>query len=238
MGLGTLINALGVLAGGFVGMLIGHRISKNMQEAIMKAAAISVIFLGIIGACEHALRISENKVVSQGAMMLVVSLTLGTLIGELLNIERLFENLGIYLKKITNSDKDNRFVDSFIMASLTICIGAMSILGAIQDALFHDYSVLMAKTVLDGITILIFTAANGRGSIFSVVPLVIFQGGITVLAKFIEPIMTSVALTNLSLVGSVLIFCVGANIIWKLKIRIANMLPAIIIAVIFAFLPF
>ena len=231
MGLGTLINALGVLAGGFVGMLIGHRISKNMQEAIMKAAAISVIFLGTIGACEHALRISENKVVSQGAMMLVVSLTLGTLIGELLN-------LGIYLKKITNSGKDNRFVDSFIMASLTICIGAMSILGAIQDALFHDYSVLMAKTVLDGITILIFTAANGRGSIFSVVPLVIFQGGITILAKFIEPIMTPAALTNLSLVGSVLIFCVGANIIWKLKIRIANMLPAIIIAVIFAFLPF
>ena len=170
--------------------------------------------------------------------MLVVSLTLGTLIGELLNIERLFENLGFYLKKITNSGKDNRFVDSFIMASLTICIGAMSILGAIQDALFHDYSVLMAKTVLDGITILIFTAANGRGSIFSVVPLVIFQGGITVLAKFIEPIMTPAALTNLSLVGSVLIFCVGANIIWKLKIRIANMLPAIIIAVIFAFLPF
>ena len=203
MGLGTLINALGVLAGGFVGMLIGHRISKNMQEAIMKAAAISVIFLGIIGTCEHALRISENKVVSQGAMMLVVSLTLGTLIGELLNIERLFENLGIYLKKITNSGKDNRFVDSFIMASLTI---------------------------------LIFTAANGRGSIFSVVPLVIFQGGITILAKFIEPIMTPAALTNLSLVGSVLIFCVGANIIWKLKIRIANMLPAIVIAVIFAFL--
>ena len=96
MGLGTLINALGVLAGGFVGMLIGHRISKNMQEAIMKAAAISVIFLGIIGACEHALRISENRIASQGAMMLVVSLTLGTLIGELLNIERLFENLGIY----------------------------------------------------------------------------------------------------------------------------------------------
>ena len=111
MGLGTLINALGVLAGGFVGMLIGHRISKNMQEAIMKAAAISVIFLGIIGACEHALRISENKVISQGAMMLVVSLTLGTLIGELLNIERLFENLGIYLKKNKKREKDKRFVD-------------------------------------------------------------------------------------------------------------------------------
>lgn len=236
MGLGTLINALGVLGGGFIGILIGHRISKNMQEAIMKAAAISVVFLGIVGVCEHALKLSENKIVSQGAMMLVVSLTLGTLIGEMLNIERLFENLGNYLKRVTKSNKDNRFVDSFVMSSLTICIGAMSILGAIQDALFHDYSLLMAKTVLDAITILIFTATYGRGSIFSVIPLVAFQGGITVLAKFIEPIMTPTALSNLSLVGSVLIFCVGANIIWNLKIRIANMLPAIIIAVIFAFL--
>lgn len=113
----------------------------------------------------------------------------------------------------------------------------MSILGAIQDALFHDYSILTAKAVLDFVTILIFTAANGRGSIFSVVPLIIFQGGMTILAKFIEPIMTQGALTNLSMVGSVLIFCVGANLIWNLKLKVANMLPAIVIAVIFAFMP-
>lgn len=238
MGLGTLINALGVIAGGLIGVLIGHRISKNIQEAIMKSAAISVVFLGIIGATEHALKIVVDQIASRGAMMLVVSLTLGTLIGELLNIEKLFENLGVYLKKVTRSNHDNRFVDSFITASLTICIGAMAIIGSIQDALFNDYSVLMAKAVLDFVTILIFTAANGRGSIFSVVPLVIFQGSMTVLAKLIEPIMTPDALSNLSLVGSILIFCVGANLIWNLRIRIANMLPAIIIAVIFAFLTF
>lgn len=238
MGLGTLINALGVIAGGLIGVLIGHRISKNIQEAIMKSAAISVVFLGIIGATEHALKIVDGQIASRGAMMLVVSLTLGTLIGELLNIEKLFENLGVYLKKVTRSNHDNRFVDSFITASLTICIGAMAIIGSIQDALFNDYSVLMAKAVLDFVTILIFTVANGRGSIFSVVPLVIFQGSMTVLAKLIEPIMTPDALSNLSLVGSILIFCVGANLIWNLRIRIANMLPAIIIAVIFAFLPF
>ena len=237
MGIGTLINALGVLLGGALGVLIGHRISNNIQQAIMKVAGISVVFLGIIGACEHALKINDGKIVSSGAMVLVVSMTLGTLVGEVLNIEKLFEDLGIYLKRVTNSSGDNRFVDSFILASLTICIGAMSILGAIQDALFNDYSILTAKAVLDFVTILIFTAANGRGSIFSVVPLVIFQGGITVLAKFIEPIMTPTALTNLSMVGSVLIFCVGANLVWNLKLKVANMLPSIIIAVIFAFLP-
>lgn len=238
MGLGTLINAIGVLLGGVLGILIGHRISKNIQEAIMKSCGLSVVFLGIIGACEHALKIVDGKIASHGAMMVVVSLTLGTLIGEILNIELLFEKLGIYLKKVTRSNGDNRFVDSFILSSLTICIGAMAILGSIQDALFNDYSILTAKAVLDFVTILIFTAANGRGSIFSVVPLVIFQGSITLLAKFIEPIMTPMALTNLSIVGSILIFCVGANLLWNLKIRIANMLPAIVIAVVFAFLPF
>ena len=230
MGIGTLINAVGVLLGGALGILIGHKISNNIQQAIMKVAGVSVVFLGIIGACEHALKINDGKIVSSGAMVLVVSMTLGTLIGEVLNIEKLFEDLGIYLKRVTKSSGDNRFVDSFILASLTI-------LGAIHDALFHDYSILTAKAVLDFVTILIFTAANGRGSIFSVVPLIIFQGGMTILAKFIEPIMTQGALTNLSMVGSVLIFCVGANLVWKLKLKVANMLPAIVIAVIFAFLP-
>lgn len=123
MGIGTLINAIGVLLGGALGILIGHRISKNIQQAIMKVAGISVAFLGIIGACEHALKINNGKIVSSGAMVLVVSMTLGTLIGEVLNIEKLFEDLGIYLKRVTKSSGDNRFVDSFILASLTICIG-------------------------------------------------------------------------------------------------------------------
>ena len=120
MGIGTLINAVGVLLGGALGILIGHRISKNIQQAIMKVAGVSVVFLGIIGACEHALKINDGKIVSSGAMVLVVSMTLGTLIGEVLNIEKLFEDLGIYLKRVTKSSGDNRFVDSFILASLTI----------------------------------------------------------------------------------------------------------------------
>ena len=123
MGIGTLINAVGVLLGGALGILVGHKISNNIQQAIMKVAGVSVAFLGIIGACEHALKINDGKIVSSGAMVLVVSMTLGTLIGEVLNIEKLFEDLGIYLKRVTKSSGDNRFVDSFILASLTICIG-------------------------------------------------------------------------------------------------------------------
>ena len=111
----------------------------------------------------------------------------------------------------------------------------MAILGSIQDGLTGDYTTLAAKATLDLFVIIILTVTNGKGSIFSVVPLVLFQGSITVLAKFIEPIMTPQALTNLSLIGSILIFCVGVNLVWNKNIRVANMLPAIVIAVIWAF---
>lgn len=237
MGFGTLIDAVGIIAGGLIGMLIGHKISTTIQDAILKVAAVSVIFLGTIGACEQALVLAGNKIVSHGALMLVVSMTLGTLIGELIDIEGMLESLGTKLEKVMGGSGDNSFVTSFIVASITTCVGAMSIIGAIQEALFNDCSVLMAKAVLDFITVLIFTATTGRGAIFSVVPLVIFQGGLTFLAKYLEPIMTDAALSNLSLVGSIMIFCIGTNLFFNMKLRVANMIPAIFIAVIFAFLP-
>ena len=235
MGLGTLINAVGVIIGGVVGILMGSKMPKRIQDSVLKSAGFTVLFLGIIGACKHALQISGDKLETKGTMMLVISLTYGTLIGEILNIEKLFESFGIYLKRVTKSEGDSGFVDAFITASLTICIGAMAILGSIQDGLTGDYTTLAAKATLDLFVIMILTVTNGKGSIFSVVPLVLFQGSITVLAKFIEPIMTPQALTNLSLVGSILIFCVGVNLVWNKNIRVANMLPAIVIAVIWAF---
>lgn len=166
--------------------------------------------------------------------MLVISLTIGTLIGEILNIEKLFESLSIYLKRVTRSEGDSGFVDVFITALLAICIGAMAILGSIQDGLTGDYTTLAAKATLDLFVIMILTVTNGKGSIFSVVLLVVFQSGIIVLNKFVEPIMTPQVLTNLSLIGSILIFCVCINLVWNKNIGVANMLPAIVIAVIWA----
>lgn len=235
--MGTLINAVGVIVGGVIGILIGHRINKNIQDAVLKAAGLAVLFLGIVGVSEKALSINGDTLAAKGSVVLIVSLVVGTLVGEIINIERGFERFGAYLKRVTKSEKDAKFIDAFITASLTICIGAMAIIGSIQDGLFGDYSILMAKAILDMIIILILTSLKGRDAIFSVVPLVVLQGGITLLARFIEPIMTQTALNNLSLVGSVLIFCVGVNLVWDKHLRIANMLPAIIIAIIFAFLP-
>ena len=120
--------------------------------------------------------------------------------------------------------------------SLTICVGAMAVVGSLQDGLTGDSSTLVAKTVLDLMIVLILTASKGKGALFSAVPIFLIQGSITVLARFLAPILTDTALANLSLVGSVLILCVGINLTWGKQIRVANMLPAIVIAIFCAFL--
>ncbi len=143
---------------------------------------------------------------------------------------------GQWLKNKTGNAKDSSFVYAFVTASLTVCIGAMAIVGAIQDGIFGDYSTLAVKAILDFIIILIMASFMGKGCIFSAVPVALLQGFITILAKSIQPFMTEQALHNISFVGSMLIFCVGINLIWEKTIKVANMLPSIIIAVLFAFI--
>ena len=155
--------------------------------------------------------------------------------GEWLNIELRMEQFGNWLKAKTGNDRDAGFVEGFVTASLTVCIGAMAVVGAIQDGVYGDYSVLAAKAVLDLIIIIIMTASMGKGCIFSAIPVALFQGSITILSTFLEPLMTEAALSNLSLTGSILIFCVGVNLIWEKKLRVANMLPALLVAVAWAF---
>ena len=125
----------------------------------------------------------------------------------------------------------------FVTASLTVCIGAMAIVGSIQDGIEGDYTTLATKAVLDFVIIMVMTCSLGKGCIFSALPVAALQGSITLLARLIKPLMTQAALTNLSLIGSVLIFCVGVNLVWDKRIRVANLLPAILFAVAAAFLP-
>ena len=170
-------------------------------------------------------------------MMMIGSFTIGTLIGELLNIELRMERFGEWLKAKTGNARDHLFVDGFVTTSLTICIGAMAIVGSIQDGLLGDYSVLAAKAILDLIIVAVMTATMGKGCIFSAIPVAILQGSVTLLAQFVEPIMTETALHNLSLTGSMLIFCVGVNLFWGKMVKVANMLPTIVVAALWAFLP-
>lgn len=236
-GLGTIINVAGILLGGLGGLLFGKKIKERFQTTLMMANAVSVLFLGIGGAMAGMLQIIDGGLTTKGTMMIISSMALGAILGELINIEAGMERFGKWLKVKTKSEGDAGFVDAFLTASLTVCIGAMAIVGAIQDGLLGDISVLAAKAVLDAIIILIMTATKGKGCIFSAIPVAIFQGSITLLARFIEPVMTEEALANLSLVGSILIFCVGLNLLWGKKVRVANLLPALIFAVIWAFLP-
>ena len=165
-------------------------------------------------------------------LAVVLCLALGTIIGELIGIERGFESFGEWLKKKTGNGGDARFVEAFVTASLTVCIGAMAIIGAIQDGISGDYSTLAVKAVLDFIIIAVMTASLGKGCAFSAIPVLILEGGITLLARLMAPMMTEAAVASLSLIGSILIFCVGVNLVWGKTLRVANMLPAVLLAII------
>lgn len=236
IGFGTLINVAGIIAGGLGGMLFGKRMKERYQQSLMNAAGICVLFLGIAGCMEEMLTIQQGKLSSRGTMMIIGSLTIGALLGEWLNIELHIEQFGNWLKVKTKSDGDADFVNGFVTSSLTICIGAMAVVGALKDGISGDYSILAAKAVLDFIIILVMTVSFGKGCIFSAIPVAVFQGLITILAKFIEPLVTTQALSNLSLIGSILIFCVGVNLVWGKKIKVANLLPSLVLAMFFAFL--
>lgn len=237
VGMGTLLNCAAIVVGGVLGLLFGKFIKEQVQDALTVACGVSTLFLGTAGALEGMFTVEGNVLSSGGTMLIVGCLTLGTLIGELLNIEALFERFGQWLKVKTGSARDNSFVDAFVTSSLTVCIGAMAIVGAIEDGLTGDYSVLAAKAVLDLVIILVMTCAMGKGCIFSAIPVGLFQGSVTALAGLLRPVMTEAALANLSLVGSILIFCVGVNLVWGKKVRVANMLPAVVLAAAAAFLP-
>lgn len=236
IGLGTLINILGIVAGGVCGLIFGKMLKKEHQDSLGVAAGVSVLFLGIAGAMEGMLTMADGKVTSGNSMVLIISIMLGTLVGELLGIENWFTRLGEWLKMKTGNAKDGGFVDGFVTASLTVCIGAMAIMGAIEDGIMGDYSLLTAKAVLDFIIIMVMAASLGKGAVFSAVPVGLWQGAVTILARLIKPLMTELSLLYLSFVGSVLIFCVGINLVWGKKVNVANMLPAILFAVIAAFI--
>ena len=237
IGLGTIINTVAVIAGGLIGHFAGGLFKQEQQEALNRVCGVSVLFIAIAGAMEGMLTIDGTTITSGKAMLVVLCLTIGALIGELAGIENLFEKFGEWLKIKTGNASDTRFVDAFVTTSLTICIGAMAIVGAIQDGVLGDYTTLAIKSVLDFIIVVMMTSSMGKGSAFSAIPIFLFEGTITVLAKLISPIMTDLAINYLSLIGSILIFCVGINLVWGKKLRVANMLPAVILAVIAAYLP-
>lgn len=234
IGLGTIINVGLLVAGGIVGLIGGRFITSRIQDALMKASGLCVLFVGLAGALEKMLVIDHGSLSSTGTTMIIVSFALGSVIGEVFDLDSRMEQLGEWLRAKTGNGDDNEFVNAFVSTTLTVCIGAMAIVGSIQDGILGDWSTLALKGALDCVIVCAMTASLGKGAIFSALPVAVFQGTITALARLIQPLMTTAALANLSLVGSMLIFCVGVNLIWEKTFKPANMLPAVVIAVIFA----
>lgn len=238
VGLGTIINSAAIIVGGVFGHLFGKILNERIQDSLQKASGICVLFIGIAGAMEGMLKLSGSSLSAGRSMFIVASLALGALVGEILNIEHGFERFGEWLKVKTGNAKDKSFVEGFVTASLTVCIGTMAVVGSIKDGISGDYSILVTKAILDLIIITVMTCSLGKGCAFSAIPVAVFQGLITALARLIKPLMTDGALANLSLIGSILIFCVGVNLVWDKRIKVANLLPSLVFAVAIAFLPF
>lgn len=222
-----------------MGLACGGLITDRLQQALLRSCGVAVMFVGAAGALEKMLAGSvaadgSVTLTSGGTMMMVVCLAVGTVLGETLDLDRRFEDLGVWLRDKTGSSGDSRFVDGFVTASLTVSIGAMAIVGSIQDGLAADSSTLVLKGALDAIIVCAMAASMGRGCVFSALPVAVLQGTMTALATLLAPVMTGTALANLGLVGSILVFCVGVNLIWPRTFKPANMLPSVVVAVVYA----
>jgi len=237
-GLGTLINTAAVIVGGILGLFFGKLLKDSIRDTLTVTCGVATLFIGIGGALEGMLSSKGESISSGRGVFIVICLILGAVVGEIIDFESLFERFGEWLKIKTGSAKDKKFVEGFLTATFTVCIGAMAIVGSIQDGIYGDYSILFTKAILDFIIIMVMAASLGKGAIFSFIPIFVLQGSMTLLSRVIEPILTDEAMTNLSMIGSILIFCVGINLVFGKKVKVANLLPALLFAVAFAFLPF
>ncbi len=232
---GTLVNGVAVMIGGFLGLLFGKSVKEEYQVSINKALGVAVLVLGMNGVVSSMISVNtDGSLSSSGELLLIVSLVLGVLIGEILHIDERLNGLSSKIEKKFNL---SGFAQSFVNGTLIYCVGAMAIIGALNDGLRNDSSVLLIKSLLDGISSIILAATLGPGVIFSAIPVVIYQGAIAMLARWIEPFLVQELLTQICSIGYCLVMCIGFNFVMDTKIKTANMLPALLIPIVLSLLP-
>ena len=231
---GTLINTASIIASGLIGIFCGRFMKERYRDTVLAACGVCIMFIGIAGAMEGMLAISDGKIVSGQSMLVVACYAIGALIGEIIDFENIFERFGEWLKAKSGSSSDSGFVDAFVTASLTVCVGAMGIMGSIEDGINGDYSILAVKAMIDFVLILVMTGSMGKGCAFSAIPVFLCEGAMTLLASCLKPFMTELALSYISMIGSIMIFCIGMNLVFGKRIRVANLLPALVVVVIAA----
>ena len=235
IGLGTIANTIAVIIGGCIGLFLKKGIKKSLQDSTLQAMGIAVLFIGIGGTLSQMLVFKDGHLETTGTMLMIFSLLIGTLIGEIINIEAKLEKLGEIARKILHADEQSKFVDAFVTVTLVICIGAMAIIGALQDGLSGDYNLLLTKAILDSVICMVFASTMGAGVLLAALPLFIYQGLITLCASFISPYLTTAMINDICYIGNILITIIGINLTFNniIHIRVGNMLLALIVPVVY-----
>lgn len=235
IGLGTIANTIAVIIGGCIGLFLKKGIKKSLQDSLLQAMGIAVLFIGVGGTLSQMLVFKDGHLETTGTMLMIFSLLIGTLIGEIINIEAKLEKLGEIARKILHADEQSKFVDAFVTVTLVICIGAMAIIGALQDGLSGDYNLLLTKAILDSVICMVFASTMGAGVLLAALPLFIYQGLITLCASFISPYLTTAMINDICYIGNILITIIGINLTFNniIHIRVGNMLLALIVPVVY-----
>ena len=226
--LGTIVNALAIIGGCLVGLIVKGRLTEKISTTIMNGLALCVLYIGISGALK-----------GQDTLQLIICIAVGALVGEIIDIDKKLNNLGDIIEKKINSKKKNKteekisISEGFVTSSLLFCVGAMAVVGSLESGLQGNHTTLFAKSILDGISSIIFTSSLGIGVILSSIAVLIYQGSITLLAGGLSTILTDTVISNMSAVGSLLIVGLGLNMLGASKLKVANLLPAIFIPIIF-----
>lgn len=225
--LGTIVNTVAVLCGGGLGLLLKGGLKERYKETVMNALGLAVLFLGAASALGGLLDEQAEPI------LFIVSLVLGGLLGEWIGIEARLERLGDSIQAKFGGKGEGNLSQGFVTASLLFCVGTMAILGALDSGIKGDHTILFAKSVLDGVTSIIFASTLGIGVLLSAASIFLYQGLLTVFASFLQPYLTEAMLREMSIVGGILVFAIGINMLGLKKIRVGNLLPAVFIPVVY-----
>lgn len=219
--LGTIVNSLAVLIGGIIGILFKNVIPEKLSDALLKAAGLAVITVGI-----------KLSLVGENLTLLIMSIIIGTAIGELINIEGKLDKFGLFVEsKMKN--KNSNVTLGFVTCTLIYCVGSMAIVGSIQSGLSGNHEILFSKALLDGIMSITMAVSMGVGVIFSSISIFIYQGTITMLAQLMQSLLSDVVVTEMTAIGGVLIMAIGLNFLEIKRIKVGNMLPAIFLPILY-----
>lgn len=230
--MGTIVNIIAILIGSSIGMAGKKIVDDKIEASIKNVLGLSTIIVGILGIITSSITINKNGTLqSNSTLLLVISLVIGTLVGELLDIDTKITNV---IKKFEEKFSIGGFSDGFIPASVLFCTGAMAIVGALNDGLLNDPTILYTKSILDGVVAILFTATLGFGVFFSSVSVGVYQGSITLLGIYLSPYLSDALVNNISLVGYAMVVSIGLDLMKIKEIKVLNMLPGLLVPIIYA----